>query len=101
MSTISSKQRKRQGSVDPNVILGFLVLILALIVFTPFTGNIYNSLTTALGTVGDTHANISTNVNYSFAADQQYWVANCSHGWSSNSTCDDIVSRVQSCSISV
>ena len=101
MSTISSKQVKRQGSVDPNFILGFLVLILALLVFTPFTGNMYNSLNTALGTVDNTHTGISTNVNYSFSADQQYWVTNCSHGWSSNSTCDDIVARSQSCSISV
>ena len=101
MSTISSKHTKRQGSVDPNVILGLLVLILALVVFTPFTGNLYNPLGTVLGTIDSAHANISANVNYSFSVDQQYWSVNCSHGWSSNSTCDDIVSRAQSCSINV
>ena len=63
MSTISSKQGKRRGSVDPNFILGFLVLILALLVFTPFTGNLYNSLGTALDTVDRTQASISTGVN--------------------------------------
>jgi hypothetical protein len=101
MSTISSKHTKRQGTLNPNVILGLLVLILALVVFTPFTGNVYHSLGAALGTIHSTHANISTNVNYSFSADQQYWSVNCSHGWSSNSTCDAIVFRAQSCSISM
>jgi hypothetical protein len=101
MSTISSKQGKRQGFVDPNFILGFLVLIIALLVFTPLTGNIYNPLSTVLGAVDSTHASVSTSVNYSFSADQRYWGTNCSHGWSSNSACDDIVSRAQSCSISV
>jgi hypothetical protein len=66
-----------------------------------FTGNLANSFSTAPSTVDNTHANVSTNLNYSFSADHQYWEANCSHGWSSNSTCDDIVSRAQSCSISV
>ena len=100
MSTLSSKHTKRQVALNPNIILALVVLILALVVFTPFAGNIYNSLGTALGTVDSTHANISTNANYSFSADQQYWSANCSHGWSSNSTCDNIVTRSQACSIS-
>ena len=101
MSTISSKHTKRQGSVEPNVILGLLVLILALVVFTPFTGNRYNSLSTAPIIVDNTYAGISANVSHSFSSDQQYWEHNCNHGWSSDSTCDDIVSRAQSCSISV
>ena len=101
MSTFSSKHTKRQDSVDPNIILGLLVLILAVVVFTPLTGNLYNPLGTALGTVDRTHANISANVNYSFSADEQYWSLSCSHGWSSNSTCDDIASRAQSCSTGV
>ena len=100
MSTISSKHTKRQGSVDPNVILGLLVLILALVIFTPFTGNLYNSLGTAPSMVDNTHAGIAANVGHSFSSDQQYWDGNCNHGWSSDSTCDDIVSRAQSCSIS-
>ena len=99
MSTISSKHTKRQDSMDPNVILGLLVLILALVVFTPFTGNLYNPVGTALGTMAGTHANVSANVNYSFSADEQYWSLSCNHRWSSNSRCDDLVSRAQSCSI--
>jgi hypothetical protein len=99
MSTITSKHTKRQGSVNPNVILGLLVLILALVVFTPLTGNLYSPLSTALGSA-DRAQIISSNANYSFSADQQYWNTNCSHGWSSNSTCDEIVTRSQACSIS-
>jgi len=99
MSTISSKPTKTYKPVDLISVFVFLALILTLLVM-PFTGTLYNSLSTALGTVDNTHARVSANVNYSFSADQQYWSANCSHGWSSNSTCDDIVLRSQSCSIS-
>lgn len=100
MSTLTSKPTKRYNSIDFISVFVFLALLLTLLVM-PFTGNFYNSFTTALGNVDGTHANASTNVKYSFSADQQYWETNCSHGWSSNSTCDDIVSRAQSCSISV
>jgi hypothetical protein len=99
MSTLSSKPPKRYSPVDLLSVFVFLALILALLVI-PFTGNIYTSLTTALGTGNHTQTNFSGNVSYSFSADQQYWAANCSHGWSSNSTCDEIVTRSQSCSIS-
>ena len=99
MSTISSKPTKTYKPVDFISVFVFLALILTLLVM-PFTGNLYKSLSTALGTVDNTHAGVSANVNYSFSTDQQYWSANCSHGWSSNSTCDDIVLRSQSCSIS-
>lgn len=99
MSTISSKPTKTYQPIDLISLFVFLGLILTLLVI-PFTGNLYNSLSPALGTGDSTHASVSTNVNYSFSGDQQYWSANCSHGWSSNSTCDDIVARSQSCSIS-
>ena len=90
MSTISSKHTKRQGSVEPNVILGLLVLILALVVFTPFTGNLYNSLSTAPSIVDNTHAGLSANVSHSFSSDQQYWEHNCNHGWSSGFVALDV-----------
>src|SRR5574341_301846 len=98
MSTISSKQEKRRGLLDPTSVLVFLVLILALLVFGPFVSNTYNSIGGALGTFGSSAASVSANSNVSFAFDQQYWDANCSHGWASNSTCEDIVLRAQSCS---
>lgn len=99
MSTLSSKPTKRYSSVDPISVFVFLALILTLLVI-PFTGNIYASFSRTLGNMDSTHANVSSTISYSFSADQQYWTANCSHGWSSNSTCDEIVTRSQACSIS-
>jgi len=93
MSTITSKPTKRYSIVDLISIFVFFVLLFTLFVI-PFTGNLYSSLVT----VNNTHA--ATDANYSFSADQQYWTANCSHGWSSNSTCEEIVVRSQACSIS-
>ena len=97
MSTISSNQQKRHSLVDPIYILVFLVLILALLVLGPLDGNLNNSINSALGTLGNAPAGVSARGDISFASDQQYWDANCSHGWSSNSSCDDIVLRSQSC----
>ena len=99
MSTISSKPTKTYKPVDFISVFVFLALVLTLLV-VPFTGNIYTSLSTALDNVDSTQASVSSTISYSFLADQQYWAANCSHGWSSNSTCDEIVVRSQSCSIS-
>ncbi len=101
MSTISSKQVKRHSLVNPIPILFLLVLVLALLVFAPFTGNTYDSISSALGAPGNASSGLSANAEASFALDQQYWNTNCSHGWSSDSTCDGIVLRAQSCSISV
>jgi hypothetical protein len=97
MSTISSKQQKTHGLVDPLYVLFFLVLILAVVFLGPFGGNTYNSISSALGNLGGALAGVSASGNVSFTLDQQYWNANCSHGWSSDSTCDDIVLRSQSC----
>jgi len=99
MSTLSSKPTKRYSPLEFISLFVFLALIVTLLVM-PFTGNLYNSLNTALGTENRTHNGISASASYSFSTDQQYWKANCSHGWSSNATCDDIVARAQSCSIS-
>src|SRR5215213_10322682 len=98
MSTISSKPTKTFKPIDLISVFVFLALILILFLI-PFTGNIYTSLSSALDNVDSTHANVSSTINYSFSVDQQSLTANCSHGWSSNSTCDDIVTRSQSCSI--
>ena len=97
MSTISSKQEKSHGLVDPFYVLVFLVLILALLVLGPLTGNINNSFSGALGTLGNAPAGVSASTEVSFTSDHQYWNANCSRGWSSDSTCEDIVLRSQSC----
>ena len=99
MSTLSSKPTKALRPVDFISVFVFLALILTLLVI-PFTGNLYSSLSATLGNGNSSNASVSTGATYSFSADQQYWAANCSHGWSSNSTCDEIVVRSQSCSIS-
>lgn len=99
MSTLSSKPTKTYKPIDLISVFVFLALIFTFLLI-PFTGNIYTSLSTALDNVDSTHANVSSTISYSFSADQQYWTSNCSHGWSSNSTCDDIVMRSQSCSVS-
>lgn len=99
MSTISSKQIKKHGLVD--FVFVFLALIVLLLVLIPFHGNIYNSISSTFGILGNTHAGVFTNSNVSFASDLRYWNANCSHGWSSDSTCETISSRAQSCSVSV
>lgn len=98
MSTISSKQEKRHALVDPVYILVLLVLVLTLMLVGPFAGNASNSILGVLGALSGAPANASTTV--SFTADQQYWDANCTAGWSSDSICETIVQRVQSCSIS-
>jgi hypothetical protein len=99
MTTLSSKPTKRYTPVQPISLFVLFALILTLLVI-PFTGNIYTAVSTALGAGNSTNAISSSNVDYSFSVDQQYWTANCSHGWSSNSACDEIVVRSQACSIS-
>ena len=98
MSTLSSKQEKRHALVDPVYVLAFLVLVLALLLVGPFAGNASNSIRGIVSGWSGAPSNASANV--SFSADQQYWEANCAHGWSSDSGCQSIVERVQSCSIS-
>jgi hypothetical protein len=100
MSTISQKQAKSQGLIDPIFILAVLVVILTVLIFAP-SNNLYNSVQSTLGSFGNTSAGLSANSVVSFAADQQYWEANCSHSWSSDATCDVIVKRSQSCGSSV
>ena len=101
MSTITSKHGKRQAIVDPTFLLAFLVLILALLAFPPFTDNLSNSIGNIVGSFESTSASLSASPVVSFNSDLQYWEQNCSHGWSSATTCDAIVARSQSCSVSV
>jgi hypothetical protein len=101
MSIISSKQTKKQAVVEPVFVLLFLVLILALLVFAPEAGNIYDSISSALGSLGNTSTNLSGISEASFTSDLKYWDRYCNHGWSSDAVCEAIVSRTQSCSISV
>ena len=100
MSTFSSKSVKRYSPVDSMSVVILLVLILTLLI-APFTANIFHSLGTAVGNLRSAPAGLSAKSDAVFVVDLQYWNANCSHGWSSDSTCDAIVARSQSCTISV
>ncbi|HLO18491.1 MAG TPA: hypothetical protein VK206_26905 [Anaerolineales bacterium] len=96
MSTISSKRPKKHGLVD--FVIVFFALLLVFLVLTPLNGSLSNSIHSAFGSA-QTNPSISREI--SFAADLQYWDANCSHGWTSDSTCDVIATKAQSCTISL
>ena len=101
MSTISSKQRRRHSAIDPLFVLVFLVMVLTLLVFAPLIDKTYDSFSNAPGSFSNVSSGLSLTKEASFAADLQYWNANCSHGWTSDSGCDAIASRAQSCMISI
>ena len=99
MSIITSNQPKRQTLVDPIFILFFSVL-LVLLVFAISAANGSSLVEKILQTNESAPAGLSLNSQVSFVADQQYWSENCESGWSGDATCDAIVARTQSCSIS-
>ncbi len=102
MSLFSSEQT-RKYSCYIDLIFVFFALTLVLLVLVPPSGNIYNAIRTVPRSINNIHIRAPIhegNRNISFAADQQYWNANCSRG-SSDARCDTIIVRAQSCSISV
>lgn len=101
MSIISSKQTKKQSEVDPFFVLFLVVLILALLVLAPEIGKMYDSIRSGLGSLGNPSTNLSAISEPSFASDFKYWGTYCTKGWSSDTICEAIVSRTQSCSISI
>ena len=101
MATYSSHQEKRQGMVDPIVVLLFVTLLCALVAFGPLNGNMHSSAPNALAMNGVAADDAFSGVGASFASDLQYWNANCNHGWASDSTCETLVSRTQWCSLGV
>jgi len=101
MATFPSKQKKRQDLVDPMLVFVSIALLSILIAFGPLNGNMYSSIPNAVVMDGGAADNASNSVGVSFASDLQYWDAKCSHGWTSDATCDALVSRIQSCALSV
>ena len=101
MATFPSKQKKRQDWVDPLLVLVSVAVLSMLIAFGPLNGNVDSSIGSALVAQGGAADNASSSVGVSFAADLQYWDAKCSHGWTSDATCDALVSRIQSCALGV
>ena len=100
MATYSSKQEKKQGLSSSMSVLLSVALIGVFVILGPLNANLYNSINSVLG-IWDGTDGAYTNAQVSFIADEQYWDANCSHGWTSDATCDDIVLRVESCVISL
>ena len=101
MATYSSKQEKRQVLGNSLPLLVSVLLIGTLVILAPLNASFYGSLNGILGTLGSANSVYDNAEVVSFTADQTYWDANCSHGWASDSTCDVISLRVQSCAISV
>lgn len=100
MSTITTKQAKTQGLIDPVFVLTLLVLLLTFAILMPLNHGASNNFGNLFGSFGTTSMELTASKTVSFAADQAYWNANCDSGWSSNETCDAIVQRSQSCAIS-
>jgi len=98
MATFSSKQEKKQDWVDPMLVLVSVALLSVLITFGPLNSN-YSSIPNALVMESGAADHASNSVGISFASDLQYWDANCSRGWTSDSTCDALVSRSEACNI--
>ena len=100
MATYPSKQEKRQGLNDPTALLLSVMLIGALLILGPVNTSLHNSINGVLG-IWDGANGVYSSTEISFDADQQYWESSCSHGWISDSTCDAIFSRVQTCALNV
>ena len=100
MATITSKQDKTHGLVDPVSVLVSILLIAVLLVPASLTDNLYGSVSSLLGKPANASL-IAGGANVSFAADAQYWDANCSFGWSSDAACDAISTRAQFCSVGI
>ena len=96
MATFSSKQEKKQGISNQMAVLLAVALISAFVILGPLNATLYNSINRVLASF-DRPDGVSVSTDASFASDLNYWSDNCSHGWSSDATCDSIVARVQSC----
>ena len=101
MATYSSKQEKRQVFGNYVPVLVSVLLVGALVVLAPLNASFYSSLNGIFGTWTSADSVYSNAEVISFSADQTYWDANCTHGWNADAACDGILSRVQSCAISV
>jgi len=97
MPKFSLKQKKDRALGNPMSVL-LSVTMIGAVLMGPLNASLYNSMNGFLGTLGGVDdVNKSAGADISFASDEQYWDFYCRNGWTSDSTCDDIVSRVQSC----
>ena len=99
MTTIPSKRYRNQSSTDPIAALTYALAIGILLIYGANPGVFQPSVGRTLGIQNSVHS-VSLGSKISFAADARYWDANCSRGWTSDSACDVIAGRAQSCEIS-
>jgi len=96
MSIISVRPTKKY-TLNIDLLFALFALTLVLFILIPSNGNMYVSIRNAPGALDRPRAALLTSGDLSFAADQQYWAANCSQEWSSDARCNSIVARTQSC----
>jgi hypothetical protein len=101
MATYSSHQEKRQGMVDPIVVLLFVTLLCALVAFGPLNGRVLGSSHGALLTQGGSAGEISLTAGTSFVSNLHYWNTSCKHGWTSDSTCGALAAATQLCVVGI
>lgn len=99
MATYSSKQEKRQVGGNYLPVVVSVLLIGAFVILAPLNASFYSSLNGVFGTWSNTDGAYANAKVVSFTADQAYWDANCTHGWTADAACDGIFSRVQSCTL--
>ncbi|RPJ21694.1 MAG: hypothetical protein EHM33_25455 [Chloroflexi bacterium] len=99
MSIMSLKHTKKY-TLNIDLLFALFALTLALLILVPSNENLYISILNAPGALDRPRATLLTSGDVSFAADQQYWAANCGQEWSSDARCNSIVARTQSCSTS-
>ena len=97
MSTYSSRQRNSQDMMEPLWILWYIVMVGILMISGLNTNMQSGSLSRALGSQSQVYVDTPFRANVSFASDNSYWSANCSHGWVGNPMCNAIAIRAQSC----
>jgi len=98
LKSSSKKQKKGQGFNNPISVLISVTLLGTFAVFAPFNVSFFDSINiNHILPSFYTPNTISVIPEPSFTSDRNYWNENCTHGWTSDVTCDAIVSRVQSC----
>jgi hypothetical protein len=96
----AKKQKKSQGFSNPISVLISVTLLSTFAIFAPFNISVFDSINiNRILPSFYTPNSISDIPEPSFTSDQNYWDENCTHGWTSDLTCDAIVSMVQSCLI--
>lgn len=96
----SKKQKKGQGFNNSISVLLSVTLLGTFAVFGPFNVSFFNSINiNRILPSFHIQNSISVSPDLSFASDQNFWNENCGHGWTSDTMCDAIVLRVQSCGV--